>query len=409
MGLSIHDVLNFPQLQQMRLRAGHDDIYKAIRWIYVAENENIFEWLKGGELVFITGINHQRNEKNLLELVYQGYQKNIAGLVILTGEECIHFIPASVIAYANELNVPIVEQPYSLKMIEVTHIIGTALVELEQTQNSIADTFSRLIFANYSSEETIAIRAKNLNLNLQVSYLLVSIKMAAHDELFISDQYLDPEKKLRDKKQFLIEQLDAWANEEQLNFPVLKFGDVFVLALPLRHEDIETWIGKMNHLILQLAEKTKPLKLYIGLSNIVQSVASFQRGFDEATQAQKLAIDLHLEHRCLPYNDLGILRLISAIPDKSVPRQFMQETLGCFFTAGKRQADIYLNTLDALVQENFNVMNTAVRLGIHRNTITQRMQKIEALTGYSLEDPKYRLHLSVSLIIWQLFSPTPLY
>jgi hypothetical protein len=39
----------------------------------------------GGELVFVTGINHPRGEANLLSLVEDGEAVGIAGMVILTG------------------------------------------------------------------------------------------------------------------------------------------------------------------------------------------------------------------------------------------------------------------------------------------------------------------------------------
>ncbi|STS89088.1 transcriptional regulatory protein [Klebsiella variicola] len=48
----------------------------------------------GGELVFITGINHPRDEANLIQLLMEGKQRGIAGMVILTGEAYIHAIPA---------------------------------------------------------------------------------------------------------------------------------------------------------------------------------------------------------------------------------------------------------------------------------------------------------------------------
>ncbi len=46
-----------------------------VRWYYVAENEHIAEWIMGGELVFITGINHPRDEANLIQLLMEGKQR----------------------------------------------------------------------------------------------------------------------------------------------------------------------------------------------------------------------------------------------------------------------------------------------------------------------------------------------
>ena len=57
MSLTIADVLALPGLDSMRLRAGEAGLDNAVRWPYVAENTGIAEWVLGGELVFVTGIN----------------------------------------------------------------------------------------------------------------------------------------------------------------------------------------------------------------------------------------------------------------------------------------------------------------------------------------------------------------
>ncbi len=132
MSLTVSELLALEGLSALRLRAGKQGLQRAVRWYYVAENEHIAEWIMGGELVFITGINHPRDEANLIQLLMEGKQRGIAGMVILTGEAYIHAIPATLIALADKLGVPLIEQPYLLKMVIVTERIGTALVRSEK-------------------------------------------------------------------------------------------------------------------------------------------------------------------------------------------------------------------------------------------------------------------------------------
>ena len=66
MSLTVADVLALPGLECMSLRAGSAGLDNGVRWPYVAENSGIAEWVLGGELVFVTGINHPRDEANLL-------------------------------------------------------------------------------------------------------------------------------------------------------------------------------------------------------------------------------------------------------------------------------------------------------------------------------------------------------
>ena len=124
MSLTIADVLALPGLESMRLRAGAAGLDNGVRWPYVAENSDIAEWVLGGELVFVTGINHPRDEANLLQLLDEACQRQVAGLVILTGPAYIQAIPQCLLDAAEAAGMPLIEQPYSLKMVLVTQAIG---------------------------------------------------------------------------------------------------------------------------------------------------------------------------------------------------------------------------------------------------------------------------------------------
>lgn len=85
MSLTVADVLALPGLESLTLRAGQMGLDNPVRWPYVAENSGIAEWVLGGELVFVTGINHPRDEANLLQLLEEACQRQVAGLVCSPG------------------------------------------------------------------------------------------------------------------------------------------------------------------------------------------------------------------------------------------------------------------------------------------------------------------------------------
>ena len=72
MSLTVEEILALPGLADMALRAGARNRHRTVRWSYVAENQGIAGWVMGGELVFVTGINHPRDEAHLLQLVEEG-------------------------------------------------------------------------------------------------------------------------------------------------------------------------------------------------------------------------------------------------------------------------------------------------------------------------------------------------
>ena len=401
MCMTVQDILSLPALYPMKLRAGADNILRPVRWFYVAENEGIAEWIEGGEIVFVTGINYVRDEKNLLALLEQAYERNVAALVVMTGEEYIHDIPLSLIIRSDELNLPLIEQPYSLKMVEVTHVIGTQLVQFSQVKKSSEDVISKLLTGDFPSLDIIQLRAKQLNINLLDRHVIVVLRLQHIHALFNPSANITDKNKFFKIKQQCYEALEQWCLKHQQMIPVIHQGDQFSLVLKLNDQCVDLWIKKIAILIDAMSQFNEDLKVFAGLSNEVNSAVAFQRGFWEASQAQETAFEMQFKSRIFQYSDLGVLRLLKAIPNKNVLQQFMYETLGMLLN-DKKHPSILIETLDAWLKENGNLNDASKRLGIHRNTLNQRIQKIESLTNQSLSDANFRLNASMALLIWHM-------
>lgn len=402
MSMTVQDVLNLALLYEMKLRAGEAYLHRLVRWFYVAENEGISEWVEGGELVFITGINHVRDEENLLNLLEQSHVKKVAGVVILTGPDFIQQIPQSVIEKANELELPLIEQPYNLKMVEVTHAIGTKLVQLSQIKKSAEDVLSQLLLGHYPSLETIQLRAQHLDMTLLGQFVVAVLRFSNVQAFFQDGSAEFNEHYLYQKKQVCYEKLEYWRKLHGQNFPVIPQGEQFSLVLSLQDQDTYFWVSSLTELVKKLNDGQANLGMFAGVSTEVKSAVAFQRGYWEACQAQEIAADLKTGLGVCLYSELGVLRLIKAIPNKAITQQLMNETLSSLIEPEKKHPYVLIETLDAWLKENGNLIQAVARLEIHRNTLNQRIQKIEALTGQSLNNANFRLTASVALQIWHI-------
>lgn len=400
MSMTVQDVLDLPQLFEMQVRAGHQHLHRIVRWFYVAENESISEWISGGEIIFV-GVNTIRDEANLLALLDQAQQRDVAAMVILTSPDFIPSIPESVIAKAEALALPLIEQPYRLKMVEVTHIIGTRLVEFSQLKRSAEDVVMQLLQGDFPSLDSIHMRAQHVNLPVFESHVIVVLKCVQPHTVNERDM-LVYEKAFFQFKQSAYQLLEQWRKQQQQQFPVTRQSDQFHLVLSLEQLNEEEWQAHLMQLRQQLQDLAHDLQIYIGLSNPVQSAVAFQRGFWEACHAQEVAADLAAEQGVCHYRDLGLLKLLKAIPNKQLLQQFMQDCIGMLIEPERKHPYLLVETLDAWFKENGNVIATAQRLGIHRNTLNQRIQKIEALMGQSLTSAHFRLNAAVALLIWRM-------
>jgi len=396
--LALDEILHLPGLHEMRVLAGARNLQRRVRWPYVAENEGIAEWVMGGELVFVTGINHPRGEANLLSLVEDGDAVGIAGMVILTGGSFIQSVPASVIARAEQLGLPLIEQPYALKMVVVTHLIGTALVQMSQVRRSRHDILGQLLTGDYPSLAIARQRAAHLHLALDEPRRLLALRLAGVDGLFERHGLTHGERTWQATRQALEDQLEAWCRQRAGSVMAQLPGDLFVVLLADTHD----LPGTLAVLYRQLQATTCELSLHMGLSSVADDCAHYRQALNEARQALDVAQHLRPANGYCNFSELGVLRLLQGIIDRSLVDDFVSRTLGPLIAPGRKQANALVHTLDALLMENGNGQKAAQRLGLHRNTINQRIQRIEQLSGQSIDDPLFRMNASVAMLVWRM-------
>ncbi|MNG74604.1 Purine catabolism regulatory protein [compost metagenome] len=398
MSLALDEILHLPGLQDMTVRAGVRNLQRRVRWPYVAENEGIAEWVMGGELVFVTGINHPRGEANLLSLVEDGDAVGIAGMVILTGGTFIQGIPPTVIARAEQLGLPLIEQPYALKMVVVTHLIGTALVQMNQVRRSRNDILGQLLTGDYPSLAIARQRAAHLALALDEPRRLVALRLSGVDGLFERHGLAQGERVWQGIRQAVEDQLETCCRSRPGTVVAQLPGDLFVLLLA----DSADLHATLKALHRQLAGLAGELGLFMGLSSLAEDCAHYRQALNEARQALEVAQSLHPGNGFCDFSELGVLRLLQGIVDRSLIDDFVAQTLGPLVAPGRKQPHVLLHTLDALLKENGNGHKAAQRLGLHRNTINQRIQRIEQLSGQSLDDPLFRMNAAVAMLVWRM-------
>lgn len=406
MSLTVADVLALPDLASMQLRAGQAGRENAVRWPYVAENEGIADWVMGGELIFVTGINHPRDEANLLRLVREGHERVVAGMVILTGAEFIQTIPPSVIAEAERLNLPLIEQPYALKMVVVTQAIGTALVQAQQLGRSRQHVLEQVLDGDYQSLEVLLQRGDSLGLALHVPRQVALLRLDGSEQLFGDLPDEDAERQLQSRQQLLQRRLEQSLGELGDALPLVSQGRHWIALLPCPNGQAEAHNRQaMTALLDELRPQLGPLRLFLGLGSAGCAAPRFAQGLGEARQALSVAQRFPERLGLCSFNELGVLELLGAIRDRSLLDRFVERVVGPLIGDDSRHQPVLMPTLEAWFAENGNLALAAQRLNVHRNTLSYRLQRIEALTGCSFEDPHDRLNISVALLIRRLSSP----
>lgn len=399
MSLTLADVLALPGLESMRLRAGEAGLDNGVRWPYVAENSGIAEWVLGGELVFVTGINHPRDEANLLQLLEEACERQVAGLVVLTGPTYIQAIPQRLLDAAEAAGMPLVEQPYSLKMVLVTQAIGSALIQSEQLGRSRHDVLERLLTGDYQSLDLLLHRATQLGMPLAGHWQVVQLQLEGSESLFAQGDAASVEAQLARQHDAINRRLRQFS----AGLPVQGRAGQWTLLLPApdaaaalaNRKQLANWLNPLN---LRLS----PLKLFIGLSAAAHPPARLAQAQEEARQALAAARRFSERAGLCVYDELGVLKLLSGVRDRALLDQFLNERLGPLLRHDLHHGPSLMPTLEAWFHENGNLVAAAQRLAVHRNTLTHRVQRIEALCGLTLDNAYDRLDIGIALMIWRL-------
>lgn len=392
MAILCADLPRLPGLDSLRLRAGWQGSQGVIRWPYIVEGDTLAPWVRGGELVFVTGVSRPRSEASLQRLVREGVEQRVAGMVILTGAEGMPAIPASVISLANELGCPLFEQPYALPLVVVTETLSNAIIQDNLTGQSTRLFLTRLINGGADTPELVRLRAAELGLEATGSYVLVALRPAdRHGESEVPPADLT----------LLEQQLGALLKRRGIEWPVVQHDRCLVAIWPVAPDDAVTLSETLEQAVEALQAREPDTPLHAGVSERRADLCELASAAEQATQALQFAMQQN-DTPLFFYERLGIARLLASIPQRSMVARFCEEQLGALCFAHDRESRELKATATYYLESFGNQRKAAERLGIHRNTLRQRLKRIEQLTGHSLQDPHVRLNLQNALLVEQL-------
>jgi sugar diacid utilization regulator/putative methionine-R-sulfoxide reductase with GAF domain len=141
----------------------------------------------------------------------------------------------------------------------------------------------------------------------------------------------------------------------------------------------------------------KPGTASVGIGNLANTVGELARSHLEARQALRLTRRAGGHGRVASYRSLGAFRLLLEVQSPDALRRFVNELLGTLLQYAQSRDTPLLETLEALSGERWVRRAAARQLGIHINSMSYRVERIEALTGLQLDDPETRVAISIAL------------
>jgi purine catabolism regulator len=134
-----------------------------------------------------------------------------------------------------------------------------------------------------------------------------------------------------------------------------------------------------------------------GIGRPAGSLSAFGEAHRQAQRALGVGQEIHGGAAVTHFDELGVFRLLSLIPDSTELRQYVDEVLGPLADATDADSADLQETLRVLLETNLNVAESARRLHFHYNTMRYRIGKLERMLGPFTSDPTLRLNLLLAL------------
>ncbi|MGN1023746.1 MAG: PucR family transcriptional regulator [Lachnospiraceae bacterium] len=373
----------------MKLIAGKEGLSRRVSWVHVTETLYMADFLKGGELIFATGVGIHSGE-DFLTFLGALSSHHAAGLCIDTGAY-MPGIPQKVLDYCNDRSFPLFLLPREVSFESLIRPMSQYLIEAGLQSSTVSAALRTAILAPARIESCLSLLAGS-GFDKEGDY-----------EVFV----LSAEGFSRAPEQERLLRAAGHALRSAFR-PYSVFPMEGRLAVVLGVSDSVPDAAKQAGALLQ--DGTAPLHssapLCLGAGPRVHGIGRLYESFRRA-----LAVCRLQEKGILPaghylQRDLGVYRLLLEIPEEGPLRAFCEDTLGPLFAYDREKHSQLAPVLRRYLEENGSVTRTAAAFFVHRNTISYELGRAGEILGQDLSRLDTRVVLLLAFYAGDLLSGT---
>ncbi|WRS26948.1 PucR family transcriptional regulator ligand-binding domain-containing protein [Oscillospiraceae bacterium MB08-C2-2] len=383
MALRVRDIVTKNLLNGIKLVAGYPGADKPVTWVTVMEILDTPESLQKGELLVTTGYRLSDEERHK-GLMYALHQRDICGIAIQTGYY-INEIPSYILSQAEQYGIPVLLLPPELTFSAIVHTL------IEQIELGAVETDSWIEVLRQKYLKAVMEDQAILFASPDQVYTLLA--MVADDSLnmkHVEEGMMRISSYLSSQGAFLCK---ASVPEGSM---------VFCLVLP-RGSSINNCIFELTILLTFMSEQ-RHVNFFIGVQK-TPSPTMLDAAYTDALRCCETLLRVGARRGTCYAPNLPFFELFHAINRNS--RQSVvgkQSVLHTLLDYDRAHGTSYVHTLRVYLAQGGAQSATASRLFIHRHTLTHRINKINQLCGWDLNDHYMRTYLSVMLMLHDYFA-----
>lgn len=401
MSITCNAILSMPALKkEIRLLAGAKGLNNVIRWTHVLESSEVIQFLQGNELTFLTGVHIGSDENELVSVIERLAAQHVAGLVVNTGKYIVA-VPDKAIEKADELGLPLFEIPWEVHLVDITKLIGAAIIENDMEEKSTSYLLEKILMAEPKNmidyQRTAEFYGYSLSGPLRIANVeFINLQQYAERNGEPAN-YVNYQNQIKHLVERVLESyskkcLSMWKGNNL----------IFIVPVEPLHENEQ--VGTIAHNIRDRIEsQMSGLSVRMGLGGFYEGIDKLKKSYAEAQLALKLSKDNGGRTYVL-YRNAGIYKFLNKLNDKKAMIDFYEETLGVLIRYDEEKNTEFTETLRVYLEEGENTSNVIQRLYIHRNTLQYRLRRIEEILQQSLKNSEEKINLQIAFKIQKFLS-----
>lgn len=392
MALVCRKILELPYADRLVLLAGKDGLDNIIRWVHYLENPKYIKWIKGGELVIISGA-MIKGEKEWIEIVNMLYRYKAAGIIINLSNY-IKKVPQIVINISDNLGIPLFEMAAQIRIVDMSQSICYGIFKEQHKDNLNNNAILEVVYGQRITEKRIE-RLKDIGILNGFQYRVVAISFNIENKQNISENsfYDDDEAQIQYKLLFDIKNFFKNIGEN-----VSVALDDNIILMFTRCTDYIQIKQYMRQLYEKINESFKNITVTIVIGDNFDKI----RDIPKCVERTKRIIEVQKGGITDNYGDI-LQSMLMKIDDTEEIKEEVKNRLGVLLDDENSEN---FETLRQYLKSGQSIKNTAEKLFIHTNTVYYRLCKIQDLLGFKFENREKFFQLQVSMRIYELYKNT---
>ncbi len=146
------------------------------------------------------------------------------------------------------------------------------------------------------------------------------------------------------------------------------------------------------------------ISLFVGISTPCHALSEYRSGYAQAQEALQVAHWLRQQGGSAAFDTLGVYRYLYRFACENVQSDAYQAQIATLAAYDRCRHTSLLETLELYLECGTNIADTAEELHIHRNTVQQRLERIQSICQLDLAQRAHRLALLVALKVHRMTS-----